>query len=156
LEPRQCFERRVGPIVLVLVEMRRSLFAGYFHRHDLRFETPVGLRGGKALLRSQGPTVLRLARDLVFLDQVLGVPAGMRARESFVQPVAHPAVRERAIAHAVAPATAWSMFSMPPATATLILLGEISCAAETMACAPEPQTRLTVSAGIHLGSGLHD
>jgi len=44
------------------------------------------------------------------------------------------------------------MFSMPPATATLMLPREISCAAETMACAPEPQTRLTVSAGIVTGS----
>src|SRR5262245_39183828 len=44
------------------------------------------------------------------------------------------------------------MFSMPPATATLMLPNEISCAAETMACAPEPQTRLTVSAGIVTGS----
>src|SRR5262249_23875739 len=47
---------------------------------------------------------------------------------------------------------AWSMFSMPPATATLILPREISWAAETMACAPEPQTRLTVSAGVVTGS----
>src|SRR5262249_23962372 len=47
---------------------------------------------------------------------------------------------------------AWSMFSMPPATATLILPREISCAEETMACAPEPQTRLTVSAGVVTGS----
>src|SRR5215831_15589649 len=47
---------------------------------------------------------------------------------------------------------AWSMFSMPPATATLMLPREISWAAETMACAPEPQTRLTVSAGVVTGS----
>src|SRR5262245_57351341 len=47
---------------------------------------------------------------------------------------------------------AWSMFSMPPATATLILPREISCAEETMACAPEPQTRLTVRAGVVTGS----
>src|SRR5215831_7245938 len=53
---------------------------------------------------------------------------------------------------------AWSMFSMPPATATLMLPREISCAAETMACAPEPQTRLTVRAGVVIGSlagGIH-
>src|SRR5262249_11233490 len=43
------------------------------------------------------------------------------------------------------------MFSMPPATATLMLPSAISCAAETMACAPEPQTRLTVSAGTVTG-----
>src|SRR5580693_4944683 len=44
------------------------------------------------------------------------------------------------------------MFSMPPATATLIFPREISWAAETIACAPEPQTRLTVSAGVVTGS----
>src|SRR5215467_6449526 len=44
------------------------------------------------------------------------------------------------------------MFSMPPATATSMFPREISCAAETMACAPEPQTRLTVSAGVLTGS----
>jgi hypothetical protein len=36
-----------------------------------------GLRRGKKLLRAQRPAVLRLARDLIFLDQVFGVPAGM-------------------------------------------------------------------------------
>jgi len=82
LEPRQCFERRVGPVVLVLVEWRGSLLAGDLHRHDLRFEITIGLRGGEALLRSQGPAVLRLAGDLVFLDQILGMPAGMRVRET--------------------------------------------------------------------------
>src|SRR5262249_2213161 len=44
------------------------------------------------------------------------------------------------------------MFSMPPATATSMFPREISCAAETIACAPEPQTRLTVSAGMLTGS----
>src|SRR6202162_1592222 len=44
------------------------------------------------------------------------------------------------------------MFSMPPATATSMLPSAISCAAETMACAPDPQTRLTVSAGVDTGS----
>src|SRR5690349_7945117 len=39
------------------------------------------------------------------------------------------------------------MFSMPPATATLCWPSQISCAAVTMAWAPEPQTRLTVMAG---------
>ena len=38
LEPRQCFERRIGPVVLVLVELHRSFFTGHFHGHDLRFE----------------------------------------------------------------------------------------------------------------------
>src|SRR3984893_15489203 len=44
------------------------------------------------------------------------------------------------------------MFSMPPATATLMLPSKISCAAETTACTPEPQTRLTVIAGVVTGS----
>ena len=66
----------------------------------------VGLRGGEALLRSQGPAVLRLAGDLVFLDQILGMPAGMRVRERVVQAVAQHAVVELAVAHAVAPAGA--------------------------------------------------
>jgi hypothetical protein len=62
------------------------------------------------------------------------------------------------------------MFSMPPATATLMLPRAISCAAETMACAPEPQTRLSerrnchrqpgmygcLPGRIHLGARLHD
>ena len=43
------------------------------------------------------------------------------------------------------------MFSMPPATATSTLPSRISCAAETIACAPEPQTRLTVIAGTVTG-----
>jgi hypothetical protein len=106
LERRQCFERRVGPVVLVLVERRGSLFAGDLHRHDLRIEMTGGLRGGKALLRSQGPPVLRLAGDLVFLGQILSMPAGMRVRESVVQAVAQHAVVELAVTHAVAPANA--------------------------------------------------
>ena len=44
------------------------------------------------------------------------------------------------------------MFSIPPATATLMLPSAISCAAETIACAPEPHTRLTASAGVVTGS----
>ena len=109
LEPRQRFERRVGPVVLVLVEWRRSLLAGHFDRHDLRLEMTGRLRRGEALLRAQRPAVLRLARDLVFLDQVLGVPAGVRVGEGVVQAVAQHAVIELAVAHAVAPATARDM-----------------------------------------------
>src|SRR6266853_1040661 len=44
------------------------------------------------------------------------------------------------------------MFSMPPANATSTLPSKISCAAETMAWAPEPQTRFTVIAGTDTGS----
>jgi len=46
----------------------------------------VGLRGGEALLRSQGPAVLRLAGDLVFLDQILSMPAGMRVEKASFKP----------------------------------------------------------------------
>jgi hypothetical protein len=106
LEPRQCFDRRVGPVVLVHVELRCSLFAGHFNRNDLRLEMTVGLRGGKPLLRSQCPTVLRLASDLVFLHQIFRLPAGMRVGERIVQSVAQHAIIELAIAHAVAPPTA--------------------------------------------------
>ncbi len=45
-----------------------------------------------------------------------------------------------------------SMFSMPPATATSRPPSRISCAADTIAWAPEPHTRLTVSAGTDTGS----
>ena len=43
------------------------------------------------------------------------------------------------------------MLSMPPATAALALPSRISCAADTIACAPEPQTRFTVMAGTVTG-----
>ena len=45
-----------------------------------------------------------------------------------------------------------SMFSMPPAIALANMPSMISCAAETMACAPDPQTRLTVIAGTPTGT----
>src|SRR5262245_579260 len=35
LEPRQCFDRRVGPVVLILVELSWSFFSGHFNRYDL-------------------------------------------------------------------------------------------------------------------------
>ena len=44
------------------------------------------------------------------------------------------------------------MFSMPPATALSMNPRIISCAALATACAPEPQTRLTVIAGISTGT----
>lgn len=43
------------------------------------------------------------------------------------------------------------MFSQPPATTALAKPSQTSCAAEATACAPEPQTRLTVSAGLSTG-----
>jgi hypothetical protein len=45
-----------------------------------------------------------------------------------------------------------SMFSMPPAIAQSTLPSQISCAAEAIACAPEPQTRFTVIAGTETGT----
>ncbi len=44
------------------------------------------------------------------------------------------------------------MFSMPPAIAASASPSQISCAAEAIACAPEPQTRLTVIAGTATGT----
>src|SRR5712671_1788704 len=103
LEPRQHVDRGAGPVVLVLLELRGSL-PRHLHRHNLRFEMAGGLRGCEPLLRLQCPAVLRLTANLVFLDQVLGMPAGMRVRESVVEPVAQHAVVQRVVAHTVAPA----------------------------------------------------
>ena len=61
------------------------------------------MRDKELLLGSQGPMVLCLADHLVFLDHILGMPAGMRVRESVVQTVAPHTLIERAITHAVAP-----------------------------------------------------
>src|SRR5215471_2347162 len=66
----------------------------------------ISLRRGEQPLRSQRPAVLRLAGDLVFLDQILGMPARVRVRESVVQSVAQHTVIEHPIAHAVAPTAA--------------------------------------------------
>src|SRR2546422_7043418 len=44
------------------------------------------------------------------------------------------------------------MFSMPPAMARSMWPSQISCAADAIACAPEPQTRLTVIAGTATGT----
>src|SRR6266567_2708621 len=44
------------------------------------------------------------------------------------------------------------MFSMPPPTATSSAPDVISCAADRIACAPEPHTRFTVTAGTDTGS----
>jgi hypothetical protein len=44
-----------------------------------------------------------------------------------------------------------SMFSMPPAIVLDSMPTMISCAAETIAWAPEPHTRLTVIAGTSIG-----
>jgi hypothetical protein len=49
------------------------------------------------------------------------------------------------------PLGAASMFSIPPAMAVSTEPTRISCAAERIACAPEPQTRFTVMAGTWTG-----
>jgi hypothetical protein len=51
-QPREHIERRVGPIVLVFNELRRSLFAWQFDGHDLCFEMAGGLGACEALLRT--------------------------------------------------------------------------------------------------------
>ena len=43
-------------------------------------------------------------------------------------------------------------FSPPPATATSLWPDMICCAAEMMACVPEPQARFTLSAALSSGS----
>src|SRR5262249_11163377 len=50
LQPRQCFDRCVGPVVLILVELGWSFFSGHFHWYDLRFEMTISLRRGELLL----------------------------------------------------------------------------------------------------------
>lgn len=47
---------------------------------------------------------------------------------------------------------AWLMLSVPPASATDAWPSRISCAALTTAWKPEPQSRLTVSAGVAIGT----
>src|SRR4029453_2120034 len=100
---RPGFEGRDGPVVLILVELGWSFFSGHFHWYDLRFEMTISLRRSELLLRSQCPTVLPLAGDLVFFDQIIGMPARVRVRESVVQSVAQHTIIENPIAHAVAP-----------------------------------------------------
>ena len=78
----EAFERRVGPVALVLVDgdfLERD-FAGFLvldrhvrgDGHDLGVEPAFGLRGGGALLRLQRIFVLRLAADAVALRDRLG------------------------------------------------------------------------------------
>jgi hypothetical protein len=51
-----------------------------------------GLSGGKKLLRAQRSTVLRLARHLIFLDQIFRVPARVLVGKCVIQTVAQHAV----------------------------------------------------------------
>src|SRR5262249_50961965 len=55
---------RTGAVVLVSVEDSGTLGAGELEGNDLVLEFARRLRRGEALLRAQGPTVLRLAAHL--------------------------------------------------------------------------------------------
>ena len=68
-------ERCSRPVVLVLSKDGRAFAAGYLDGNDLVLEPAGRLGRGEALLRAQCPPVLRLAADLEFADQILGVPA---------------------------------------------------------------------------------
>ena len=83
LERQQAFERRVGPVALVLGD--RVLFladdlagllvedaARDLHRRQLFVEEALGLGPGRALLAGQRVFVLRLAADLVALGHDFG------------------------------------------------------------------------------------
>ena len=105
LQSRQRLDRGVGTIGFVLMEGRRPLFARNLHRRDLRLEMPSALRPREALLRAQSPLVLLLARDLIFLNQILSMPARMLAGEGVVEAVAKYAVVELSISEAIAPST---------------------------------------------------
>ena len=92
--------------MLVGVEDGRPFAAGYLDANDLSLEPAGRLRRVEALLGPQGPPVLRLAADLEFADQILGVPARRLIRERVIEAVTQHAVIELAVAHAVAPAAA--------------------------------------------------
>jgi hypothetical protein len=92
--------------VLVGVKDGRPLTAGDLDGNDLALEPAGRLGRGEALLRAQCPTVLRVAADLKFADQILGVPARRLIRERVIEAVTQHAVVELAVAHAVAPAAA--------------------------------------------------
>ena len=72
---RKRLDRRVGTIGFVLIELRRPLFTSDLHRCDLSLEMSRRLGAREALLRAQSPLILGFARNLVFLHQVLGMPA---------------------------------------------------------------------------------
>src|SRR4030095_16123195 len=103
---REYVQRRIGSIRFVPIEDLRPLASVDFDSNDFRCETPCGLRSRESPLRSLGPAVLTLARDLVARDQILGVPARVLAREGVVEPVAQHAVVDLSVAHALAPAPA--------------------------------------------------
>src|SRR5450631_2337327 len=82
----------------------------------------------------------------------------MLPREGVVEPVGQDAVEDLGRSHAVTPTLAvhqiWRAVHVlhAAAIATSLSPAAISSAADRIACAPEPQTRLTVRAGIETGS----
>jgi hypothetical protein len=143
--------------MFVLFELARSLLSRYLDRYNLRLEVTGSLRAAEPLLRTQRPVVLCLAGKLEFLHEMFGVPAGISVGKGVVQVIAQHAVVELAVAQPVAPPPPRDevkrlIHVLHAARKTSILPSAISCAADTMACAPEPQTRLTVSGGVVTGS----
>ena len=116
-----------------------------------------GLGAGETLLRAQRPAILSIAGHLVFFDQVFSVPARMRIGKRVVQAVAQNAVIKLAVAHAIAPTGARDeirreIHILHAAGDRDVDIAECNLLrADTIAWAPEPQTRLTVSAGVVTG-----
>ena len=106
LQLRQRLDRGVRTRSLVARELQRAFPPLHLDRDDLIGETAGGLRGGEALLRPRREAILIVARELRPRHEVLGVPAGMLAREGVVQPVGQHAVEDLRRAHAVAPPAA--------------------------------------------------
>ena len=146
-------ERRVGTVRFIAGENLDAFASLDFDAGDFRRESAGRLRGSESLLRALRPAILVLARELLRVT-----------RSSVCQPECSP---ENASSNPSRSMLSWisalpmrwpqrplgsrygarSMFSMPPAIAASMSPSQISCAAEAIACAPEPQTRLTVSAG---------
>ena len=89
--------------MLIFVENLRPFTALQFDRRDFILELACRLCCRKALLRSLGPAVLRLARYLAGFDKVLGVPTGMFAGKGVVEAVTQHAVVHLRVAHPIAP-----------------------------------------------------
>ena len=106
LQLRQRLDRGVRARRLVDREFQRALPPLHLDRDDLVGETAGGLRGGETLLRARREAILIVARELRARHEILGVPAGMLAREGVVQAVGEHAVEDLRRAHAVAPPAA--------------------------------------------------
>ena len=149
-----------GRLCLVLGEDLRALAALDLDRRRSRASNlPGRLRGGEALLRALAPSGPAPRGVIWYLvDQVLGVPARMLAREGVVQAVAQHAVVDLRRRPCGSPSgrrpAGRARGPCSPCRRRLRRRSwpsQISCAAVTIACAPEPQTRLTVIAGTETG-----